>query len=287
MQNFITLGLISSLLFVGTSFGEVYVGTDRLVGSVTAKPKSGSGGDTFEFPVDFTLSIEVDIVPFQSLAIKDLTLTADPVAHDFPDFNGNLTLTIDELSLQWTDREFDLNPASGGVFETPNIYAPMRFGTVDLKGQWDNYTFHEDLSSQQNSGNYNYSARYDIKVDPSNYPEQLDIGFQYQDRGYRTMFSAGLSDVLLEPNYAWSWVGVFFPNQSVDDWTYYNLTLSPEVVPLLGDYNDSGTVDAADYTVWKDNLGEDASVLHGNGVTTTTAVSGADYALWKNHFGQS
>tara|TARA_B100000029_G_C16745550_1_gene656143 strand:+ start:253 stop:501 length:249 start_codon:yes stop_codon:yes gene_type:complete len=45
--------------------------------------------------------------------------------------------------------------------------------------------------------------------------------------------------------------------------------------------------DAADYTVWKDNLGGDRSVLHGNGVITTIAVSGADDALWKNHFGES
>jgi hypothetical protein len=104
MRNSITLGLISSLLFVGTSSAEVYVGTDRLLGSVTASPQGSSGGDTFEFPVDFTLSIEVDIVPFQSLTITDLTLTADPVALDFPDFNGNVTLTIDELSLKWTDR---------------------------------------------------------------------------------------------------------------------------------------------------------------------------------------
>jgi hypothetical protein len=69
MQNPITLGLISSLLFVGTSFGEVYVGTDRLVGQVTATPQEGGGGDGFNFPVDFTLSIEVDIVPFQSMMI--------------------------------------------------------------------------------------------------------------------------------------------------------------------------------------------------------------------------
>ncbi|PHR97063.1 MAG: hypothetical protein COA80_08235, partial [Leeuwenhoekiella sp.] len=37
----------------------------------------------------------------------------------------------------------------------------------------------------------------------------------------------------------------------------------------------------------QDNLGEDASVLHGNGVTTTTAVSAADYALWKSTFGST
>ena len=170
MQTPVALGLISSLQFVGTSSGEVYVGTDRLAGRVTASPQGG-GGDAFYFPVDFTLSIEVDIVPFQSLTITDLTLTADPVAHDFPDFNGNLTLTIDELSLHFWDREFDLNPASGGAFKTPNIFGYMTGGTVDLKEQWDNYAFHEDLASTQNAATYQSSTR-DIKVDPANYPEQ-------------------------------------------------------------------------------------------------------------------
>jgi len=93
-------------------------------------------------------------------------------------------------------------------------------------------------------------------------------------------FTATLNDVFLEPNYDWKYVVL----PVVHD---YKLTLYPQTTPLLGDYNGSGTVDAADYTVWKDNLGGDISVLHGNGVTTTTAVSAADYALWKNHFGQS
>jgi hypothetical protein len=53
----------------------------------------------------------------------------------------------------------------------------------------------------------------------------------------------------------------------------------------LGDYNGDGKVDAADYTVWRDHLGGDSSVLHGNGSGAATVVP-ADYALWKTHFGQ-
>lgn len=43
------------------------------------------------------------------------------------------------------------------------------------------------------------------------------------------------------------------------------------VAGIAGDYNGNGTVDAADYTVWRDGLG-----------TTFTA---ADYLVWKNNFG--
>ena len=50
-----------------------------------------------------------------------------------------------------------------------------------------------------------------------------------------------------------------------------------------GDFNYDGTVDAADFTVWQDNLGLDSSALNGNGSGATTVVH-ADYLLWKTNF---
>ena len=55
---------------------------------------------------------------------------------------------------------------------------------------------------------------------------------------------------------------------------------------LLGDYNNSGVVDAADYTLWQDNLGLDSLVLGGNGSGAATVVL-ADYETWKTHFGET
>ncbi|QDU88901.1 hypothetical protein Pla175_22850 [Pirellulimonas nuda] len=57
------------------------------------------------------------------------------------------------------------------------------------------------------------------------------------------------------------------------------------VVNLPGDFNGDGFVDAADYTVWRDNLGANESVLPpgtGNGSAT---VDAGDYTVWKNSFG--
>ncbi len=53
--------------------------------------------------------------------------------------------------------------------------------------------------------------------------------------------------------------------------------------PLLGDFNDNGVVDAADYVVWRDaaptaNLPND---------DTPGAVDASDYADWRANFGQS
>ena len=56
---------------------------------------------------------------------------------------------------------------------------------------------------------------------------------------------------------------------------------------LAGDYNENGVVDAADYTLWRDNLGGNFD-LGGNGDETggsAGVVEQADYNLWKTNFG--
>jgi hypothetical protein len=57
-------------------------------------------------------------------------------------------------------------------------------------------------------------------------------------------------------------------------------------VALAGDYNFSGTVDASDYTLWRNSLGQLGAGLaadgNGNGQIDT-----GDYGVWKAHFGQS
>jgi parallel beta-helix repeat protein/predicted outer membrane repeat protein len=57
---------------------------------------------------------------------------------------------------------------------------------------------------------------------------------------------------------------------------------------VLGDYNLNGTVDAADYTVWRNTLGQTGLVLYsgadGDGDGSITI---SDYDVWKSHFGES
>ena len=52
---------------------------------------------------------------------------------------------------------------------------------------------------------------------------------------------------------------------------------------LSGDYNEDGTVDAADYTVWRDRLGSPNSLPNDD----TAGVGADDYDRWKSHFGDS
>lgn len=55
--------------------------------------------------------------------------------------------------------------------------------------------------------------------------------------------------------------------------------------PLLaGDYNDDGRVDAADYTAWRDALGQ-GIVLPGD--STPETVDQSDYGVWRDSYGAS
>ncbi|MGI9457741.1 MAG: hypothetical protein ACR2NU_14340, partial [Aeoliella sp.] len=54
---------------------------------------------------------------------------------------------------------------------------------------------------------------------------------------------------------------------------------------LPGDFNNDGSVDAADYTVWRDHLGAPAGALQND--IDGGAIGPAQYATWKANFGMS
>jgi hypothetical protein len=74
-----------------------------------------------------------------------------------------------------------------------------------------------------------------------------------------------------------------------DSSTTINLILTGELVatstfatPLLGDYNQNGVVDAADYTVWRKKSGSGTSLPNDD----TPGVGPDDYTRWRARFGQ-
>lgn len=54
------------------------------------------------------------------------------------------------------------------------------------------------------------------------------------------------------------------------------------VVAVDGDYNNDGTVDAADYTVWRDNLGTGAILPND---VTPGVVDESDFNVWRSNYG--
>jgi T5SS/PEP-CTERM-associated repeat protein len=55
-------------------------------------------------------------------------------------------------------------------------------------------------------------------------------------------------------------------------------------IELAGDYNQNGTVDAADYVLWRNTLGTMIPTADGNGNGT---IDSGDYSVWRAHFGQT
>jgi hypothetical protein len=51
-----------------------------------------------------------------------------------------------------------------------------------------------------------------------------------------------------------------------------------------GDYNNNGVVDAADYVIWRDHLGQSFTLPND---TTPGTVTQADYNVWRSNFGAS
>lgn len=57
-------------------------------------------------------------------------------------------------------------------------------------------------------------------------------------------------------------------------------------ISVDGDYNSDGLVNVADYTVWRDSLGQTGPNLPADG-NNDNAVTTADYTYWKSRFGNS
>jgi len=125
---------------------------------------------------------------------------------------------------------------------------------------------------------------------------ELTIGFERVNQ-YYNIYAAAIRDVSDSYGYAYSdWnehltkVAVLF-NQAhggvvADE---LNVEIMGSVLTGLtgsGDYNDDNVVDAADYTVWRDSLGQAGPILTADGNRDGT-VDGLDYDHWQVTFGAS
>ncbi len=70
------------------------------------------------------------------------------------------------------------------------------------------------------------------------------------------------------------------------DVTYEETVVALVVGGLPGDYNYNGVVDAADYTVWRDSLGQTGTLLAADG-DRDGEVTESDYTYWKVRFGNT
>jgi autotransporter-associated beta strand protein len=120
------------------------------------------------------------------------------------------------------------------------------------------------------NGALNLAAKLTVSL-VNNFQPRLGDSFDLMDWGSLSGTFAALNLPALAGGLHWS-----------TSQLYINGTIS--VGGLLGDYNQDGVVDAADYTVWRDTLGSTTDLRadgNDNGV-----IDQGDFAIWKAHFGE-
>ena len=102
----------------------------------------------------------------------------------------------------------------------------------------------------------------------------------------------GLSGFDLEANprlnFVWQIEGENWGFDDGNQITIDNISLrAVDVAPptLPGDFNADGSVDAADYTTWRDNEGDADESAINNAGDGLNGVDAADYAIWEANFG--
>ena len=80
-------------------------------------------------------------------------------------------------------------------------------------------------------------------------------------------------------------LGELFDTAAAQDLTFRYAAVAGSAVPLDGDYNGDGVVDAIDYAQWRDTLGDTVAAGEGADGNGDGTINTGDYDLWKANFG--
>ena len=157
------------------------------------------------------------------------------------------------------------------------------------------YTTRDKVSGEIDVWGLNFSNSDDISLQlslanlpPAGYSAQLKT---LRAGGDTTLFSANLPSYLAGgPTNQVGWqtislTGVNLTNYllSLPAATISVLVLTP--VPVAGDYDRNGIVDASDYILWRKTMNQTGANLPADG-NHNSVVDSADYAYWRNRFGK-
>jgi hypothetical protein len=82
-------------------------------------------------------------------------------------------------------------------------------------------------------------------------------------------------------------LGTVFNPAGARDLVFDFRAASPTTGAPMGDYNENGVVDAADYTVWRDRLGQIIALPNEDPNASPGMVAQDDYDVWKANFGST
>lgn len=185
----------------------------------------------------------------------------------YPKSNGYVTAQGRETSEE----------TNGYVFKDCTITGSASTGTVYLGRPWQLYSRAVFLDTKmgpaispagwsQWSGNNNHLTAYFAEYN------SMDLNGDPLDVSQRVSWSHQLTAGQAEAFSMENWFGDWVPD------------LNPEVVGVMGDYNDNGFVDAADYTLWRDTMTAGGTELTND--PTPGTVDESDFIYWRDHFGE-
>jgi hypothetical protein len=184
-----------------------------------------------------------------------------------------------------------VSPMSQHITPFPTSYTISETGITGAAGTGDGGTFVRDehvmrfaTVSEANTGHI-FSRRqpfdiaFDMKITTGNASVRKEAGVYFKS----TSIGNEIFDVTSNPGFYTSGPGTIG-------------TIFGGVVPTysfggsgpVGDYNHNGTVDAADYVIWRDTLGSttDFRANGNNDGASLNVIDQADYDTWRGAFGQ-
>jgi hypothetical protein len=195
-------------------------------------------------------------------------LAFDPVTHvlyGIPSNGGANLFTIDPVTGQSTQVGSSGFTATngGGIAVSPSsvIFSsplPANFGTYDkITGEFANIAIPDKPNGRGYAAMaFDGSVLYGMEAEPTNGAGHL-VTFD-TTTGAVTDLGAVVADAL---------DGIAF---------------KPSAGGVQGDYNSNGVVDAADYVIYRNSVGQSTLPNRGSGITGP--VGTADYDFWRSHF---
>ena len=267
----------------------------------------------------FTLTDTLTTGWHQVVGVIDIVGTSDGLANDSMQLyvNNSLVGTMNNLLINdWAGGngsgigEFLSSLGAGGTPATYHdsvavvrYYQDTSFGSAEVNTNWQAMQFNPGTGSVVPTmlsidGDYTQEANSDLEIDlldtsthdsvvvtgAASLAGNLVVG---EVAGFAP--SAGDMFTILQAS---SRVGEF-DSASLPTLTsglmwqiQYDTVSVSLMVTLAGDYNGDGVVNAADFTVWRDNLGQSASNLTSADGDGDGMITILDYNIWRDNYGQ-
>jgi hypothetical protein len=240
---------------------RIYVGAKSLSGNTLGE--GGPGGVSYSFDNDggnFTQA-EVDQLTATDDAFNVAVFDRGEIG-GFARWGGALTFDRDAAT-QWHFDAATLPTTGKNDFLSVAVHEIGHALGLGASEIWDNLT-------TVTGGSYYFLGAQATAAYGASVP-LVNGGHHWKEGTMSTVFgSATPQEAAMDPTIT---VGTRKRFTKLDAAALADLGWTVATPELAGDFNNDGTVDAADYTIWRDGLGSTYTQAH--------------YTEWKSHFGQS